>query len=249
MNETSVRQDALLQIDSLVSGYGDLKVLRGVSLAVAPGSVTLVLGRNGAGKTTLMSATAGLLRTWSGTIALSGQDVTKLPPYARTRAGISLVLEGKRIFRQRTVDENLHVGAHTLRLSRAELRTRSDRVIELIPALADLRSRIAGGLSGGQQQMLAIGQALMSDPKALLLDEPSAGLAPAVLDAVLQIIGQLRREGRAIVLVEQIIERVIDVADQVAVLDDGLVQLEGPRAAFASTEALEHAYFGRTAGG
>jgi branched-chain amino acid transport system ATP-binding protein len=240
--------DPLLTIDSLVSGYGDLQVLRGVSLAVPAGSVTLVLGRNGAGKTTLMAATAGLLRAWSGSVSLAGQDVTKLPPYARTQAGIALVLEGKRIFRQRPVDENLHVGAYPLRLRRAQLAERTEAVLAQIPALADLRRRTAGSLSGGQQQMLAIGQALMSDPKALLLDEPSAGLAPAILDTVLEIIDQLRRDGRAIVLVEQIIERVIDVADHVAVIDDGEVQIEGPRSAFATLDALESAYFGRAAG-
>jgi branched-chain amino acid transport system ATP-binding protein len=238
----------MLEVRSLVSGYGDLQVLRGVSLSAEAGKVELVLGRNGAGKTTLLCAIAGLLPIWDGTLYLDGEDIHRLPAHRRNATGISLVLEGKRIFRKRSVYENLVIGCHGQRIGRRAIAEQIGAVVGQLPLLTDLMDRVAGSLSGGQQQILAIAQALMAKPKVLLLDEPSAGLSPAMVDDVLQIVSELATQGHCIVLVEQIVERVVGIADHVVVMDDGQVVVEGGPEVTSDLEVLRSAYFGRTSG-
>jgi branched-chain amino acid transport system ATP-binding protein len=237
---------AILEVRSLVSGYRDLQVLRDMSLTADSGKVELVLGRNGAGKTTLLCAIAGLLPIWSGTLHFNGQDVGRLPAYRRQKTGISLVLEGKRIFRTISVHDNLVVGCHGQRIGRKAIAQKIDALVSQLSLLGPLMGRVAGSLSGGQQQILAIAQALMGDPKVLLLDEPSAGLSPAMVDDVFEIIAGLATQGLCIVLVEQIVERVVGFADHVVVMDDGHVVVEGGPEVTRDMDVLRSAYFGQT---
>jgi branched-chain amino acid transport system permease protein len=237
--------EPLLVVDSLESGYGDLKVLRGVSLKVPAGSIEVVLGRNGVGKTTLLSNLAGLLPTWKGSASLAGKAVGRTPPYRRAALGIVLVQEGKRIFRQRTVWQNVMLGTYSLKLTRKERDALCNEVLSNFPMLTGRLAERAGGLSGGQQQMLAIAQALAARPKVLLLDEPSAGLAPTIVD---ELFGRLRSfadDGLSILLVEQLAEKAIAIADHVTVLDAGQVVAEGLPEEFHDSSKLEAAYFGR----
>jgi branched-chain amino acid transport system permease protein len=234
----------LLVVDSLESGYGDLRVLRGVSLSVKPGSIEVVLGRNGVGKTTLLSSLAGLLRSWKGSIVLGGRPVARLAPYRRSAAGIVLVQEGKRIFRQRTVWQNVMLGTYTLKLSHQEREALCREVLSAFPMLNGRWSERTGGLSGGQQQMLAIAQALAARPKILLLDEPSAGLAPAIVNDLFVRLRSLADDGLTIVLAEQLADKAIAIADHVTVLDSGRVIAQGGPQEFADAEKLQGAYFG-----
>jgi len=234
----------LLVVDSLESGYGDLRVLRGVSLSVKPGSIEVVLGRNGVGKTTLLSSLAGLLPSWKGSIALGGKPVARSAPYRRSAAGIVLVQEGKRIFRQRTIWQNVMLGTYTLKLSHQERETLCREVLSGFPVLNGRLSERAGGLSGGQQQMLAIAQALAARPKVLLLDEPSAGLAPAIVNDLFARLRELADAGLAIVLAEQLADKAIAIADHVTLLDNGRVIAQGSPQEFADAEKLQGAYFG-----
>ena len=236
--------EPLLVVDSVESGYGDLRVLRGVSLTVAPGSIEVVLGRNGVGKTTLLSNLAGLLPAWKGSITLAGKHVARFAPYRRAAAGIVLVQEGKRIFRQRTVWQNVMLGTHTLQLSRTDRDALCREVLADFPMLGNRLRERAGGLSGGQQQMLAIAQALAGRPKVLLLDEPSAGLAPAIVDDLFIRLRSLADKGLSIVLVEQLADKAIAIADHVTLLDGGRVVAHGAPAEFADADKLKGAYFG-----
>jgi len=214
----------LLEIDDLTCGYGDLMVVREAGLRVAPASVTAVLGRNGAGKTTILRAVAGLLGVRTGTIRIDGQDVTGAPAHLRRSLGLGYVQENKRVFKRRTVEENLMLGLHGLGLRRREERERADEAYARFPVLAERRRRPAGLLSGGQQQMLAISQALAIRPRLLLLDEPSAGLAPSIVHEVLNVVRELRdRQGLGVLLVEQAVDTALGLADEVTVLDVGRV--------------------------
>jgi branched-chain amino acid transport system permease protein len=233
-----------LIVDRIESGYGDLRVLRGLSLSVAPGAIEVVLGRNGVGKTTLLSNIAGLLPTWQGSILVRGKSIAKMKPYKRAAEGIALVQEGKRVFRQRTVWQNVRLGTHTLRMGRRERDALAREVLNDFPMLHDRLKQRAGGLSGGQQQMLLIAQALASRPKVLLLDEPSAGLAPAIVDELFQRLHALAEGGLSILLVEQLAEKALAIADHVTVIDSGRVVARGAPAEFADAERLEAAYFG-----
>ena len=244
----ALRSPSLLEVRSIISGYRDLQVLRGVSLSAQQGQVELVLGRNGAGKTTLLSAIAGILPIWEGTLQIDGEDISRFPAHRRQAMGISLVLEGKRIFRKRTVYENLLIGCHGQRIRRRAVVKKVDEMVSQLSLLKPVLHRVAGGLSGGQQQILAIGQALMANPKVLLLDEPSAGLSPAMVDEVLGIVTDLAQKGQCVVLVEQIVERIVGVADHVVVIDDGQVVVEGGPEITNDLEVLREAYFGRVTG-
>ena len=192
-----------LEVRSLSTGYADLKAVWDVSFSVDSGQMIAIVGRNGAGKTSTLRAIAGLNPCNAGSVILEGKDVSQLQPHKRSRAGISFVQEGKRIFRQRTVAENLVLGGAVHHSSKRVLTAHVDRAYDRFPILRERRNRRAGILSGGQQQMLAIAQALMAQPRVLLLDEPAAGLAPAIVSEVLEVASQLRDEGVAIVLVEQ----------------------------------------------
>lgn len=238
----------MLNVHGLGGGYGDLTVLHDVDLQVEAGRLQVVLGRNGAGKTSLMSAIAGLLPTVrTGTVSVDGRDVTGLPAHKRAAAGIGLVQEGKRVFRKRTVEENLLLGTYSGQgwsMRSAARKQALEAAYERFPILHEKRTDRAGGLSGGQQQMLAIAQALAADPSVLLLDEPSAGLAPAIRSEVFATARGLRDEGLAVVVVEQLVDVALDVADSVAVLDSGRIVSTGPPEQYRDGVLLQEIYLG-----
>jgi branched-chain amino acid transport system ATP-binding protein len=240
----------MLTVTDMAGGYGDIQVLWGVSVAVDKGHITAVLGRNGAGKTSLLNAIAGFLPTVDrGTIRLDGRDISGIPPYDRIRAGLGFVQEGKRIFRRRTTEENLLIGGYSarrpLRPAKRELRAALDHAYTQFPMLASRRKAVAGSLSGGQQQMLAVAQAMMPGPRVLLLDEPSAGLAPGVAADVFGMVAELKRDGLAILLVEQVVEQALAIADDVTVMESGRVVRSGPVSEFNDAAMVRDLYLGR----
>jgi len=235
----------LLEVDELATGYGDLRVVWDVSFSVPAGHITALLGRNGAGKTTTLRAIAGLNRVAHGHITFKGDDISRMSTHRRIRHGIALVQEGKRIFHRRTVEENLFLGGYPLGIGRRRLSSEADRIYELFPVLAARAKTVAGQLSGGQQQMVAIGQALMAKPSLLMLDEPSSGLAPSIVAEVMSAVSSLTKDGLGIVLVEQAVEAAVSVADDVVVLDVGRVVLRRRASEVDDLEILREAYFGR----
>lgn len=234
---------AILEVENLATGYRDLRAVWDVSLSARAGEVNVILGRNGAGKTTTLRAIAGLLPLQGGQLRLDGADIGRWPAHRRAAEGISFVQEGRQIFRRRTVEENLLIGGYRLGLRRRGLRGAVDRAIEPFPILQEFRARRAGSLSGGQQQMLAIAQALVADPKVLLIDEPSIGLAPVVVADIMDAVQELRAHGCAIVLVEQAIDHALRVADRVLVMHLGRVTYDGS-ADVGSAAAIRSAYLG-----
>jgi branched-chain amino acid transport system ATP-binding protein len=226
---------AALSVDSLTAGYGDLMAVRNVTLDVNRGQLLAVLGRNGAGKSSTLLAVAGLLKARSGRVTLFGRDVTGAPVQDRIKAGLACVQEGRRVFRRRTVEENLLIATVPVKLSRQQRAQQLEAMYDRFPILGEKRRDTADRLSGGQQQLLAIAQALMAAPKVLLLDEPSAGLAPSVLDSVMHTIRDLKAEGMAVILVEQLVTRAVHEADYVAILEGGRVVHYGSA---ADTDAL-----------
>ena len=216
---------AVLEVEGVRYAYGDLVAVWDVSFTARAGATTAIVGRNGAGKTTLMFGLAGVLPAAAGTVRLAGADLSRASSWNRAGAGLCLVPEGKRVFRDLTVEENIEVGLPR-RLGRAERRKRCAEVFERFPFLHEKRGDPAGTLSGGQQQLLAIASALAMRPRALLVDEPSSGLAPMAVDLVMATLDELKREGLAVVLVEQIIEDVLTgIADDVIVIEQGRVVL------------------------
>jgi branched-chain amino acid transport system ATP-binding protein len=236
-----------LSIEGVVSGYGDLEVLHGISLDIPEGSVEVALGRNGVGKTTLLHTISGIRPMRSGRISLGSTDLTAKRPYERAAAGISLVQEGKQVFRQRTVFQNLMLGTYSCKLERAERHQRCAEVLSHFSNLEGREEERAGSLSGGQQQMLAIAQAIASSPRVLLLDEPSAGLAPAIVEEVFQHVVRLRNDGITILLVEQLAEQALAIADHVTVIDEGQICDSGSAREFEDPRRLQEAYFGAAA--
>jgi branched-chain amino acid transport system ATP-binding protein len=214
-----------LRIDGLEAFYGDSHVLHGVSFALRPGEVLALLGRNGAGKTTCISSVMGLLPPRTGSVKLFGRDIAGLPPEKISRAGIGLVPQGRRVFPSLTVRENLTVAGQ--RTETAERPWTLERIFDLFPHLAARKRQLAGSLSGGEQQMLAIGRALMGNPSVLLMDEPSEGLAPLIVAEVGRTIGQLKAEGQSILLVEQNSRLALSLADHVVILNTGRVVFDG----------------------
>jgi branched-chain amino acid transport system ATP-binding protein len=234
---------ALLRLEGISAGYGDLLAIREVTLRVDAGELVCVLGANGAGKSTLAATISGLIRPYRGRVLLRGRDVTRLPACRRARLGIAHCPEGRRVFTELTVRENLVLAAG-LRLSRDPLRRRLNDVYQVFPALAEHAARPAGALSGGQQQMLALGRALIAAPALILCDEVSLGLAPVAVEATYQALGRIRGRGVAILLVEQNAHRGLAAADRVYVLDRGRISYQGPPAALLDPAALDRAYFG-----
>ncbi|GLY65429.1 ABC transporter ATP-binding protein [Amycolatopsis taiwanensis] len=235
----------VLRVHELATGYGDLRVVWDVSVEVRAGEVTALLGRNGAGKTSTLRAVSGLNKISHGTVELAGEDVSRLAPHVRVRRGMAYVQEGKRVFHRLTVEQNLLLGGYPRRLGRAKLRGSVDAIYDLFPILGERRALLAGAMSGGQQQMLAIGQALMAKPSLLLLDEPSGGLAPVVVAEVMERIAALKETGLAILLVEQAVEAALGVADHIAVLDIGRVVLTARADEVSNLDLVRDAYFGR----
>lgn len=239
---TTIPEPALVAT-GLRLGYADLTAVWDVDLEVRPGRTTALLGRNGAGKTTLLSGLVGLLPAKAGRVRLHGQDVTGLPAWERVGRGLAIVQEGKRIFRNLTVAENVAVAVPG-RMSRAERAAALDRIWTDFPVLAERRGRLGGELSGGQQQMLNIASAIVAGPSVLLVDEPSSGLAPIAVEQVLGIIDRLRADGLAILLVEQVIEDVLGgFADDVVLIDQGRVLLR-EEAANVSFDLVATTMFG-----
>lgn len=207
----------MLELREISAGYGPVQVLRDLSLTVAPGEILCLLGRNGAGKTTTMKAAMGLLPLISGSVWLDGQQISTLPPHRVPQAGLGYVPQGRRLFTGLSVAQNLEIGLR----ARGSGRHVQDEVLTLFPRLRERLSQRAETLSGGEQQMLAMARALCIEPKALLLDEPTEGLQPSMIDAIRQVIARLREAGVAILLVEQRVDAVLSVADRVAFIENG----------------------------
>ena len=234
---------AMLGIDALTAGYGEVRVLDRVSLDVAEGSITALVGSNGAGKTTLMRAVAGLVPAAAGRIALDGADLASAPPSARVERGLALVPEGRLIFPGFSVEENLRIGAIAphAKAGRAE---RMREMYALFPILEQRRRQAGGTLSGGEQQMLAIARGLMSRPRLLLLDEPSLGLAPAVAQSLFETIVAIRDAGVTVFIVEQDIRSTLEIADSAYVLENGRIAMSGTAAALLQDPQVKQAYLG-----
>jgi len=235
----------LLTISGLNVYYGRLHVLKGVSLHVNRGEVVALLGANGAGKTTTLRTVSGLLRPAGGTVTFDGQKIGGHSPDRLVRLGITQVPEGRQVFGPLSVQDNLHLGAYTRRQARGELAADLERVFALFPPLRDSRTRRAGSLSGGQQQMLAMGRALMSRPRLLLLDEPCLGLAPLVAKQIMQTIARLRDEGTTILLVEQNARAALRIADRGYVMETGKLVLEGSSDELLRNKDVRRAYLGK----
>ena len=235
----------MLEVRGLVAGYGRLEVLHGIDLVVADGQLLAVLGANGAGKTTLLRAVSGLLHPTAGTVRLGGQDVTGQPAERLAGRGLAHVPEGRLVFPTLPVEDNLTLGAYARRHDKAGVAEDRARVLELFPRLRDRLGQPAGSLSGGEQQMLAVGRGLMAHPRLLLLDEPSLGLAPKIVAEIMAVLARLRRDdGLTILLVEQNVHAAFSVADRVCVLDRGRVAMEGDPAALAGDPRVQSAYLG-----
>jgi branched-chain amino acid transport system ATP-binding protein len=238
---TSAR-DPLLEINGLSAGYGKIGVLNGIDLTVGAGEVVALLGPNGAGKTTLLRAISGLL-PWSGRVRFAGKDLTGASPRDTVRAGLVHVVEGHRVFTQLTVFDNLLLAGYGL--PRRECTAQVEEALAFFPEIAAKRQDRAVTLSGGQQQMLAVAQGLVRRPRLLMLDEPSAGLSPVLVDRVLAAAGRLRDAGTAVLLVEQLIEKALALADRVYALARGSIVLEAAGNEHDLPRRLEHAYFGQ----
>ncbi len=234
----------MLRVTELAVAYGGLRALAGVSLSVGDGQFVAVVGPNGAGKTTLFKAIAGIVRPLAGTISCAGKDLLARPAAARAHLGIAHVPEGRQVFKTLTVRENLEMGAYTA-AGRRGFAHRLERIHALFPILAERAAQLAGTLSGGEQQMLAIGRGLASAPRLLMLDEPSLGLAPSVADLIFERIAQIHREdGIAILLVEQRVAEALELADHGYVLETGRVVLDGPYQALLADDRVRRSYLG-----
>ena len=232
----------LLEIEGLASHYGRFQALRGIALAVEEGELVALVGANGAGKTTLLRTISGVQPATAGTIRFAGRDVTKSAPDRRVRLGIAQVPEGRQVFAPLAVEDNLRLGGYSR--PRAEMERALAETYARFPVLAERRRQPAGTLSGGQQQMLAIGRALMAHPRCLLLDEPSMGLAPMLVEEIFRTIQQLKEAGTTIFLVEQNAYAALAVADRGYVMETGAIVLSGPGDALLQNEQVKTAYLG-----
>jgi branched-chain amino acid transport system ATP-binding protein len=235
----------MLKIRSLDTGYGKLRVLKGVSLHVNKGEIVGIIGANGAGKTTLLNTIAGVIRPWSGEIVFSGASLSGIPAHNVVSRGCALVPEGRQLFAPMTVEENLILGAYTMIRKHKPIKTDIERVYGLFPILKQRGAQLAGTLSGGEQQMLAIGRALMAKPAFMMLDEPSMGLAPLVVKEILATIAALRDAGCTVLVVEQNSKAVLGIADRGYVLETGAVVLEGTAQELLNNADVQRAYLGK----
>jgi branched-chain amino acid transport system ATP-binding protein len=233
----------MLELDGIDVYYGDVQVLYGVSLSVGTGEIVTLLGANGAGKTTTLRAIAGLRPPRQGDIRFRGRSLVALPAAARAELGIAMVPEGRELWPQLTVRENLELGAYC-RKARAGAARSLERVFALFPRLAERTRQLAGSLSGGEQQMCAIGRALMSEPTLLMLDEPSLGLAPVLVDQVMRTLAELHAAGMTILLVEQNLRKALAIAQRGTVIETGRVRLEGTSAELSANPEIRSAYLG-----
>ncbi len=234
----------MLKLENVRVSYGAIEAVKGVSLEVRPGEVVAIIGANGAGKTTLLKGIAGLEPLASGRVTIHGVDCTQLPAHKRLGVGVALSPEGRGVFPDQTVRENLLLGGYALREDPSRVEKLMAREFERFPRLAERRDQMAGTLSGGEQQMLAMSRALMSEPKLLLLDEPSLGLAPLIIADIFRSIRQLRQAGLTILLVEQMANQALSVADRAYVLETGHITLEGTGQQLLKDPKVRAAYLG-----
>jgi branched-chain amino acid transport system ATP-binding protein len=233
---------ALLEVDDIHTYYGNIHALKGVSLSVEQGEVVTLIGGNGAGKTTTLNTISGILRPRTGAVRLDGQDLETVAPHKIVGLGVVQVPEGRRTFSRLTVEENLKMGGYTV--SKQDVDEGVTRAYEMFPRLKERRSQVAGTLSGGEQQMLAMGRALMSKPKVLLLDEPSMGLAPVLVDAIFDTIRKLHADGTTILLIEQNARMALQVADRGYVIESGGILLTDTAANLRDNEEVQNSYLG-----
>jgi branched-chain amino acid transport system ATP-binding protein len=240
----------MLKVEALHASYGRTEVLHDISILVNKGEVVCLLGANGAGKSTLLGCISGVVSPTRGKVSLFGSDVTGSPPDQMVRRGVCHVPEGKQIFQTLTVMENLKLGSYSYagRVSRPEIETEKEKIFALFPRLRERKVQLAGTLSGGEQQMLAIGRALMGRPKLLLTDEPSLGLAPLIIKEIFKTVETLRQQGLTILLVEQNIRVALDVADRGYVMQNGKITLQGDCEQLAHSELVAAAYLGKQHG-
>ncbi len=234
---------ALLEVKDLEVYYGVIQALKGISFEVNEGEIVSLIGANGAGKTTTMQTIMGLIRAKSGTITYEGKSISHVPGHKLVRMGMSQVPEGRRIFQELTVYENLLMGAYTQR-DRAQVKKDISGIYERFPRLGERRSQVAGTLSGGEQQMLAMGRAMMSHPKLLMLDEPSMGLSPLLVDQVFEIIKDFHEQGTTVLLVEQNARKALSISDRAYVLETGAIAFSGDAKTLMDNDQVKKAYLG-----
>jgi len=234
----------LLRLEGLQAGYGNIPVLRGIDLEVGEGELVTLVGGNGAGKTTTLRVISGLLRPWSGAVSLDGTRIDRLPPHEIVSRGLVHVPEGRRLFPRMTVMENLELGARTVEGRKRKVENLR-RVFSLFPVLEERRAQLAGTLSGGEQQMLAIARGLMAAPRILMLDEPSQGLAPLLVRKIFEAIEEVNREGTTVLLVEQNVQHALRLAQRGYVLENGRIVLQGRGPELLEHAHLKRAYLGR----
>ena len=233
----------MLELNNLTAGYGSFQALFSVNLEVKKGEAIAVIGPNGAGKTTLLRTISGMLPVQSGNLSMEGTSLKDVPPYRIIDFGIAHVPENRRLFSSMSIEDNLRMGAFTPN-ARPHYEERLDFIFNLFPRLKERRSQIAGTLSGGEQQMCAIGRALMSSPKLLLMDEPSAGLAPVIVNQVFQLVQQIRDQGLTVLIVEQNIEQVLQIVDRAYLMEVGTIKISGKAEELIQSESLRKAYVG-----
>jgi branched-chain amino acid transport system ATP-binding protein len=235
--------DAVLEVENLESGYGEVQVLWGISLQVQPGHLTTMIGANGAGKTTTLRTIMGSIRPWGGRVLLNKEDVTHLTPHAKANRGLVLVPEGRQLFPDMSVEENLEMGAYSPR-ARKQQKSNLARVYDLFPRLRERRTQKASTLSGGEQQMLAMGRGLMQEPLVLMVDELSLGLAPVLAQQLFRTLKTLKQQGLTIVLVEQNVHVALVLSDYAYVFAEGRVPIQGNSREVASMDQVRRAYLG-----
>lgn len=233
----------MLELNNLTAGYGSFQALFSVNLEVKKGEAIAVIGPNGAGKTTLLRTISGMLPVQSGNLSMEGTSLKDVPPYRIIDFGIAHVPENRRLFSSMSIEDNLRMGAFTPN-ARPHFEERLDFIFDLFPRLKERRSQIAGTLSGGEQQMCAIGRALMSSPKLLLMDEPSAGLAPVIVNQVFQLVQQIRDQGLTVLIVEQNIEQVLQIVDRAYLMEVGTIKISGKAEELIQSESIRKAYVG-----
>ena len=233
----------MLELNNLNAGYGSFQALFSVNLEVKKGEAIAVIGPNGAGKTTLLRTISGMLPVQSGNLSMEGTSLKDVPPYRIIDFGIAHVPENRRLFSSMSIEDNLRMGAFTPN-ARPHFEERLDFIFDLFPRLKERRGQIAGTLSGGEQQMCAIGRALMSSPKLLLMDEPSAGLAPVIVNQVFQLVQQIRDQGLTVLIVEQNIEQVLQIVDRAYLMEVGTIKISGKAEELIQSESIRKAYVG-----
>ena len=244
-DEMTILAKPLLQVEKLVGGYGSIQILNGLTMDVQRGQIVALLGGNGTGKSTLLKACSGLIRPWSGSIMFDGQEISGLAPDEIVRRGLVQVTQGKEAFPGMTVEENLLIGAYTVR-NKVERLQALDRVYDYFPVLQGKRSQLAGSLSGGQLQMVCIGRGLMSSPKMIMLDEPSAALAPQVVMDIFRAIYRVTRDDMTVLMVEQNVRMALLLAEYSYVIKDGVIHIEGPAEQLIYDDKVRLSYLGGT---